>query len=310
MTARPLPQHISGITVYTQPKSTSVHIRPITRRELQMPRGILFKRIAFTLVILPWLTLATAPALAEAPDLEEILRNPVIGNYKGYAEFKMGHYENARAIWQALENKGNAQASFNLGILYEDGLGVAQDNGQALYHYEKSAQAGSSKAQYRLGLLYSAGVKTPKDDAKADQWLAAAAAQGDEDAIALLEQRKDAAQNQRDSDYFSAEALHAAGQHQQAFAIWRQLADSGDNRSVTRLAWMYETGQGTARDLDTAARLFRQSAEAGDPEAQYALAVMLQTGQGQPRDTAAAQRWLQRAAAQGYGPAIEAQRAD
>ncbi|MDQ3195732.1 MAG: sel1 repeat family protein, partial [Pseudomonadota bacterium] len=65
-------------------------------------------------------------AWAEEPDLDEIVRNPVIGNYKGYAEFKMGHYETARVIWEALAKRGNGEANFNLGTLYEDGLGVPQ----------------------------------------------------------------------------------------------------------------------------------------------------------------------------------------
>ena len=271
-----------------------------------MPNNTLIKLIAPLLVTFPLITLSAVAAQAEELDLYEIVRNPVIGNYKGYAEFKMGHYDNARAIWEALEEKGNGQAGFNLGILYEDGLGVEQSNQQAIAHYEKAAQAGSGKAQYRLGLLYSAGIKTPKDDVKADKWLAAAAAQGDEDAAALLEQRSSNAISQRDKEFFNAENLHAAGQYKEAAAIWQQLTNAGDTRSRTRLAWMYEAGQGMPRDLDKAATLFKQSAEEGDAEAQYALAVMLQTGKGQTQNPEAAQRWLQRAAVQDYGPAKEA----
>lgn len=251
-------------------------------------------------------TAAASTADAEELDLYDIVRNPVIGNYKGYAEFKMGHYDNAHAIWEALENRGNAQASFNLGILYEDGLGVTQSNQQAIEHYEKAATAGSGKAQYRLGLLYSGGIKTPRDDAKADKWLSAAAAQGDEDAVALLEQRNSTVKSQRDKNFYRAESLHVAGQYKKAAAIWQRLNNTGDTRSRTRLAWMYEAGQGMPRDLDKAAMYFHQSAEEGDAEAQYALAVMLHTGKGQTKNIEAAQEWLQRAAAQNYGPAKEA----
>lgn len=271
--------------------------------------GMALSFIAFFLVALPCLALPSHADVnnhAEELDLNEIVRNPVIGNYKGYAEFKMGHYDNARVIWEALENKGNAQASFNLGILYEDGLGVAQNNQQAIAHYEKAAQAGSGKAQYRLGLLYSAGIKTAKDDTRANKWLTAAAAQGDKDAAALLEQSNSRVASQRDKDFFKAENLHAAGQYQQAASIWQQLAETHDTRSRTRLAWMYEAGQGMPRDLEKAAALFKESAAEGDAEAQYALAVMLQTGKGQIQNTDTAHAWLQRAAAQGYGPAKEA----
>ena len=271
-----------------------------------MLNNIMLKLTATLLLTLPLFTSSIPAAHAEELDLYEIVRNPVIGNYKGYAEFKMGHYDNAHTIWQALENKGNAQASFNLGILYEDGLGVTQNNQSAIDHYETAAKAGSGKAQYHLGLLYSAGIKTPKDDAKANKWLTAAAAQGDKDAAALLEQRHSGIKNNRDANFFNAENLHAAGQHKEAAIIWQQLSETGDARSRTKLAWMYEAGQGVPRDLNQAARLFKQSAEEGDAEAQYALAVMLQTGKGQTRNTTAAQEWLKRAAAQHYPPAIEA----
>jgi len=245
-------------------------------------------------------------ASAQAPDLVEIVRNPIIGNFKGYAEFKMGQYDNARAIWEALAERGNAEAHFNLGILDEDGLGGAKHLQSALEHYEKSAIAGSGKAQYRLGLLYSNAATVPRDEVKAARWLAAAAAQGDQDAVTLLAQLDGASSTPAQQDFLKAQALRAGGQNQQAVAIWRRLAQEGDTRSRTRLAWMLEAGVGTVRDLDAAATLFRQSAEEGDAEAQYALGVMLQTGKGQTSDPLQARTWWQRAALQGHRPAIAA----
>jgi len=254
------------------------------------------------------LCLQASVTWAEEPDLAEIVRNPIVGNFKGYAEFKMAHYDNARAIWEALAQRGNAEANFNLGILHEDGLGVPQSIQAAITHYEKAAEAGSSKAQYRLGLLYSAGVRIPRDAAKADRWLAAAAAQGDKDAATLLAGHRGAARTQKEQDFLSAEMLHAAGKYQEAAAIWKRLAQEGDTRSRSKLAWMLEAGQGIPRNLGEAAALFRKSAEEGDADAQYALAVMLQTGKGQALDPSEADIWLRRAAAQGHGPAKTALR--
>lgn len=185
-----------------------------------------------------------ATAWAEEPDLDEIVRNPVIGNYKGYAEFKMGHYETARVIWEALARRGNGEANFNLGGLYEDGRGVPENMKTALEHYERAPEAGNGKAQYRLGLLYSTGGKVARDEVKADKWLRAAAAEGDKDAQARLALLGSAPKTQRDNDFLDAEALHASGKYPEAAAIFKQLADQGDTRS--RLAWMAEAGQGTA----------------------------------------------------------------
>lgn len=247
-------------------------------------------------------------AWAEEPDLDEIVRNPVIGNYKGYAEFKMGNYETARVIWEALAKRGNGEANFNLGVVHEDGLSVPANMETALAHYERAAEAGNSKAQYRLGLLYAAGVKVAKDEAKADKWLNAAAASGDSDAKARLALLGSTTKTQRDQDFLDADSLHASGKYEEAAAIWKRLAHEGDTRSRSRLAWMHEAGQGMPRDLDQAAKLFRQSAEEGDADAQYAIAVMLQTGKGQAMNPAEAEVWLRRAAAQGHQSAGDAVR--
>jgi len=238
-----------------------------------------------------------APAQAIDIDLAEIVRNPVVGNYKGYAEFKMANYANARTIWEALAARGNPEAHFNLGILDEDGLGGAADMARAREHYEQSALGGSSKAQYRLGLLYTTGGKLARDPSLASKWLAMAAAQGDRDAQALLGQ---AASSQDEQDFLDAERYRAEGSDAQAVAVWRRLVGRGHARARTRLAWMLESGTGIERNLAEAAALFRLSAQDGEPEAQYALSIMLRTGKGQATDLAEAEQWLQRASAQGH----------
>lgn len=249
------------------------------------------------------LLLAVLPAIelhSEEIDLNEILRNTSMANYKGYAEFKMAHYDNARKIWQALADRGNAEASFNLGVLYEDGLGVSQDLAQALLHYETAAVGGSFKAQYRLGLLYFVGKTVPEDKVKARHWLTKAAAEGDTDSIEMLKILDGASSSKRDEDFLRAETAHASGDYLQAANIWQRLADDNDIVSRTRLAWLYEKGLGVTRDLNQAAKLFRQSAVDGDADAQYALAVMLQTGKGQAKDLKESKLWLQSAADLGH----------
>ncbi|WP_114325764.1 tetratricopeptide repeat protein [Candidatus Colwellia aromaticivorans] len=251
-------------------------------------------------IILLLVVLPVTELYADEIDLNEVLRNSSMGNYKGYAEFKMGHYGNARKIWEALAQRGNAEASFNLGILYEDGLGVTQDLTKALLYYETAAIGGSFKAQYRLGLLYFVGKTVPLNKVKAKRWLTEAAAGGDRDSIEMLAMLNGASNSQRDRDFLRAETAHASADYIQAANIWQRLADDNDIISRTRLAWLYEKGQGVKRDLKRAAELFRHSAMDGDPDAQYALAVMLQTGIGQAKDLQESDIWLQRAADLGH----------
>lgn len=256
--------------------------------------------LASRLIILLLASLPVALVEADEIDLKEIVRNSSMGNYKGYAEFKMANYSNARKIWQALAQRGNAEANFNLGILYEDGLGVSKDMTQALLYYQTAAIAGSFKAQYRLGLLYFVGKKVPLDNIKAKHWLTQAAAGGDRDSIEMLAILSGASKSERDSEFLRAETAHASADYIQAANIWRRLANENDMISRTRLAWLYEKGQGVKRDLNHAAELFRQSALDGDADAQYALAVMLQTGKGQRQDLLESAIWLRRAADLGH----------
>ncbi len=233
------------------------------------------------------------------------LRNPAMGNYKAYAEFKMAHYDFARTVWQTLAEVGNGDALFNLGVLAEDGLGEPANMTKAEALYTAAASSGNFKAQYRLGLLYYAGSLLPRDIDKARLFLTLAGADGDKDARAMLLQLGQP-QSQR-TPLQQAELLGASGQHEQAAALYSSLADAGDATAQARLAWAYEAGRGVTMDLQEAARRFELAAQAGNAEAQYALAVMLRTGRGRAADLPQSARWLEKAAAQNHPAAQAAQ---
>ena len=250
------------------------------------------------------LVCASPWALAQDSDRSDWLRNPAMGNYKAYAEFKMANYAFAREVWETLAELGNGDALFNLAILAEDGLGEPRNMAKAESLYTSAAQAGNFKAQYRLGMLYSAGVQLPRNVEKARVYLTLAAQGGDKDAIATL-----ATLGQPPElldPYQRAEWLSASGQHTAAAGLYQQLALEGDRRAQTRLAWMYEAGRGVERSLPEASRRFELAAKAGEAEAQYALAVMYRTGQGRQRDLAQSLVWLRLAASQGHPAAVAA----
>jgi TPR repeat protein len=248
---------------------------------------------------------ACAGAWAQDSVRSDWLRNPAMGNYKAYAEFKMAHYDFAREVWQTLAEVGNGDALFNLGILAEDGLGEPRDLPKAEALYTSAANAGNFKAQYRLGLLYYAGTLLPRDADKARLYLTQAAEHGDKDAKDMLAQlgQPTAAL----TPLQQAELLGGSGQHAQAVALYRSLADAGNATAQTRLAWAYEAGRGVTPDLQEAARRFELAARAGNAEAQYALAVMLRTGRGRGVDMEQSAQWLRRSAAQNYPAALAAQ---
>jgi len=233
-------------------------------------------------------------------DLAEIVRKPTIGNYKGYAEFKMAHYDSARRIWEALDQVGFGEAAFNLGILYEDGLGVERDMERAVALYRRGAENGSVKAQFRIGKLYwlgAPGVAVDREEGR--RYLAMAAANGDDEAAAYL-----AEGGAGSGPLAQADLALAAGDAEEAARILTRAAEAGDIRAQTRLAWCFEAGRGVERDLARAASWFGRAADGGDAEAMYALAVMLATGAGREMDAEASRGWLERSAAAGYPPAV------
>lgn len=251
-------------------------------------------------------TLAAGIAQSHAQDssVEDWIRNPAMGNYKAYAEFKMANYEAARRIWEILAGLANPDALFNLGILAEDGLGEPRDMNKAIALYTAAANAGGFKAQYRLGMLYSGDDPASRNLDLARLYLTLAAGHGDRDAAARL-----ATLDQPEhppGDFERAELLASAGKHVEAAALYHRLAEAGDVTARTRLAWMHEAGRGVERSLDRAAQLFMSAATAGNAEAQYAIAVMYRTGKGLPRDREQSLAWLKRSAEQGYPAAVAA----
>jgi len=53
--------------------------------------------------------------------------------------------------------RGDVVAQYNLGMMYADGRGVAQDDAQALTWFRKAADQGNAGAQDKLGFMYVNG---------------------------------------------------------------------------------------------------------------------------------------------------------
>ena len=86
--------------------------------------------------------------------------------------------ERAEANRQAAE-QGDADAQYNLGLMYRNGLGVIQDFAEAVRWYRLAAEQGNAHAQILLGLSYESGDGVIQDEAEAVRWYRLAAEQGD-----------------------------------------------------------------------------------------------------------------------------------
>lgn len=90
-----------------------------------------------------------------------------------YAEGVGVHQNNHRAVeWFKLASQlsNNAEANFFLGEAYFRGLGVPQDYGTAVPHYEKAARGNHPVAQYIIGTMYEAGWGVRQDYIQAWIW--------------------------------------------------------------------------------------------------------------------------------------------
>ncbi len=130
-----------------------------------MKKPLITALLAFALVI-------TAPANA--------------GLDEGVAAYEAGNYVMALREFRPMAAKGNAAAQFNLGMMYNNGQGVAQDYKEAVSWYRKAATQGDVNAQSNLGVMYANGQGVAQDGKEAVNWYLKAAMQGDANAQSNL----------------------------------------------------------------------------------------------------------------------------
>jgi TPR repeat protein len=82
---------------------------------------------------------------------------------------------------------GDATAQLNLGLFYENGVGVMPDPKMANYWFLRSASQGNTNAMLCLAVNLLSGTGIEKDDIEGGAWLWLASLRGDRDAgVALL----------------------------------------------------------------------------------------------------------------------------
>ncbi len=149
--------------------------------------------------------------------------------------------------------QGDAEAQFNLGRIYHDGIGVKQNNTEAADWYRRAAKQGHGEAQNRLGMLL---VADQRDYPGAAQWFAMAAIQGNADA-----------QYNLGAIYYSG-----LGVNYEFAAHWFQLAaQQGQVQAQRDLGKMYERGQGVTQDYVAAYKWLKLAQLRNDKDADNEL---------------------------------------
>ena len=92
---------------------------------------------------------------------------------------KKGTYPQAYKLLLGLAEQEHAEAQFDIGYLYDFGLGVPKDQKKSLEWYRRSAKNGSPRSLAYLGSAYSLGKGDfPKDRVQAKKLYLLAAEQG------------------------------------------------------------------------------------------------------------------------------------
>jgi TPR repeat protein len=167
-----------------------------------------------------------------------------------------GNYPVALRYLQPAALDGNAAAQYNLGLMHFHGIGVAQDDVEAVKWFRRAAEQGEPSAQYNLGVMCEMGWGAPQSFPEAVKWYRAAAEQGQALAASAL-----------GAKYYSGEGV--AQDYREALRWFRKAADQGVAQAQFSLGTMYWRGQGeTQSNVD--AYLWLTLAAARFPEADTA----------------------------------------
>lgn len=216
---------------------------------------------------------------------------------------------------QSAAESGDAAAQYRLGLMYEEGKGVRQDDASALRWYRKSAVQGNPDAQYRLGRIYEEGKGISQDNSFALRWYRKSAGQGNSDAEYSLGMMYEKGQgvgqdNEQAARWYSVSADHGNPDAKERLKErkWDLLVRASlknDSDAQYELGRMCLDSSGAEHYEEDAAKWFLKAAEHGNAGAQYILGQLYDKGTGVRQDDAEAVKWYQKAAEQGRIDALK-----
>ncbi len=116
-----------------------------------------------------------------------LFATPLLADFEAAAAaYAAGDFATALKEVRPLAEQGDPRSQYAMGVLYENGSGVAKDPQQAAAWYLKAAEQGNSDAQYNLGAMNEHGVGIPVNYVEAARWYRPAAEVGDYDALSNL----------------------------------------------------------------------------------------------------------------------------
>ena len=177
-------------------------------------------------------------------------------------------YDKARYWYQKAIDAGEKIALRNMGYLHERGLGVAQDFARAADLYNQAIQQGSAQAKANLGWLYEQGAGVHRDLEKALELYQSSVAQ----------EPSGYAYSRLGSMYIKGEVVPI--NYELAQDYFSKGVELGNARSMAELGSLYMKGQGVEKDYTRALELLRRAERRSNPLGIGLLGVMYLKGFG------------------------------
>jgi len=183
---------------------------------------------------------------------------------KALSYAKENNYTEEIKWYRKAADLGFALAQNNLGVMYADGKGVAQDYKEAIKWFRMAANQGDDNAQINLAIRYLFGEGVVKDYKEAAKWLRMAANQGN--AIA---------QNYLGIRYANGQGV--VKDYKEAVMWHRKAANQGHAGAQSNLGHLYFNGKGVAQDHGEAIKWFQKAIRQGSIPAYNGLAWLFAT---------------------------------
>jgi uncharacterized protein len=163
----------------------------------------------------------------------------------------------AIAAYRKAADKGSTAAMVELGVLLENGTGIAKDQDQARNLFSRAAAGGNPRGATNLAALAGSGG-TPSDPVEARDMLAKAA-------------ETNSAEAQFQLGVMYAEGTGGPKDDAAARALFEKAAAQGHAQALDWAGNFAENGRGGPKDKDTAKRYYEQAAALGNEDAKAAL---------------------------------------
>ncbi|KAI8875574.1 HCP-like protein [Backusella circina FSU 941] len=229
---------------------------------------------------------------------------------------KLPSYDNIKEgiEWLSKASDGGyIDASYQLGMLYEEGIHISQNYQKAIGLYQIAAVKGSENALYRLAQIYHCGSGINHDYRKAFDLYTKAAKYGNQLAelaikitsVSTWKELKSKIDDNKkftlgyvnclkmwehvanienpDLQYQLGKAYEENGSHlslYQAKEWYSKAAKYSHSPSLFRLGRLFELGLGVRQDYERAIKFYNDSAKRDNSDALYALGNIYQKGNG------------------------------